>query len=187
MKMRLRKILTRFHIATLTIAILNTFVKNLSPYSLAGNIEYGIEILTVISGFTLFFFYLRPFKKINFYFSIYATVAFFLIIGLLFRGIFWGLVLSVLLFPIIPDEKEFEEKGIIISTPFQGFMSACCSYQIKERQFMIFEKDYGIWKLEGEGPIDFETVKIRTSDNEIEIAYTTDFDEGSIKKKIIKR
>jgi hypothetical protein len=166
---------------------MNSLFKNLTTYSLEGNIEFGIEILTAISGLTLFFFYLKPFKRINFYFSIYATVGFFLVVGLIFRGLFWGIVLSVLLFPIIPDDKEFEENGIIISTPFQGFMSSCCSYQIKERQLLIFAKDYGIWELEGEGPIDFETVKVNSKDNEIEITYSTDFDKGIEKKKILKR
>lgn len=98
-----------------------------------------------------------------------------------------GLVLSVLLFPLIPDDKEIEENGVIISTPFQGFMAACCSYQVKERQLIIFEKDYGKWDLEGEGPIDFKTVKINSSDDEIEITYSTNFDEGVIKKKKIKK
>lgn len=177
----------RFHFIALTIAIMNFLFKNFTTYSLEGNIEFGIEILTAISGLTLFFFYLKPFKKINFYFSIYATVAFFLIVGLIFRGFFLGLVLSVLLFPLIPDDKEFEENGVIISTPFQGFMAACCSYQVKERQLIIFEKDYGKWDLEGEGPIDFKTVKINSSDDEIEITYSTNFDEGVIKKKKIKK
>lgn len=187
MKTRLRKILKRIHFVALTIAILNSLFENFTFYSLEGNIEFGIEILTVISGLTLFFFYLKPFKTINYYFSIYATVAFFLIIGLIFRGIFGGLVLSILLYPIIPDDKEFEENGIIISTPFQGFMARCCSFEIKERQLLIFEKNYGIWELEGEGQIDLETVKINSNDSEIEITYSTDFEKGVIKKKKIKK
>jgi len=165
---------------------MNSQFENFTTYSLEGNIEFGIKILTALSGLTLFFFYLKLFKRINFYFSIYAAVAFFLLIGLIFRGLFWGFVLSVLLFPIIPDDKEFEENGIIILTTFQGFMSRCCSYQIKERQLLIFEKDYGIWELEGEGSIDFETVKINSNENEIEITYSTTFDKGMIKKKIIE-
>jgi hypothetical protein len=187
MKTRLWKILKRIHFIALTIAILNSLFKNFTTYSLEGKIEFGIEILTVISGLTLFVFYLKPFKKINYYLSIYAIIAIFLIIGLIFRGIFWGLVLTVVLFPIIPDDKEFEENGIIISTPFQGFMARCCSYEIKERQLLIFEKNYGIWELEGEGPIDFETVKINSTDSEIEITYSTDFDKGVIKKKENKK
>jgi hypothetical protein len=187
MKTRLRKILTSIHLTTLTVAILNALIKSLTAYSLEGNIEFGVKILTVISGLILFFFYLKPFKKVNFYFSIYATIAGLLIIGLIFRGIFWALVLSVFLFPLIPDDKEFEENGIIISTPFQGFMTPCCSYQIKERQLLLFEKDYGRWEIDGEGPIDFETVKINSNDSEIKITYSTDFDYGVIKKKKIKK
>ena len=182
MKTKLRKILIRIHFATLTVVILNALINSLTTYSLEGNIEFGIKILTVISGLILFFFYLKPFRKINFYFSIYTTIAGLLIIGLIFRGIFWVLVLSVVLFPLVPDHKEFEKNGIIISTPFQGFMAPCCSYQIKERQLLIFEKDYGRWELGGEGPIDFETVKINSNDNEIEITYSTDFDGEVIKK-----
>lgn len=185
MKTRLRKILIRIHLTTFTIAILNALIKTLTAYSLEGDIEFGVKILIVVSGLILFFFYLKPFKKINFYFSIYATITALLILGLIFRGIFWALVLSVVLFPLVPNDKEFEENGIIISTPFQGFMALCCSYQIKGRQLLIFEKDYGKWELEGEGPIDFETVKINSNDNEIEITYSTDFDKGVIKKKKI--
>lgn len=187
MKTRLRKILKRIHFVALTIAILNSLFKNFTTYSLEGNVEFGIEILTVISGLILFFFYLKPFKKINLYFSIYPTISSLLILGLIFRGIFWAFVLSVVLFPLIPNDKAFEENGITISTPFQGFMAPCCSYQIKERQLLIFEKDYGKWNLEGEGPVDFETVKINSNDNEIEITYSTDFDKGVIKKKKIKK
>ena len=171
----------------MTVAIMNALINWLTTYSLEGNIDFGVKVLVVISGLILFFFYLKPFKKINFYFSIYAVIAALLIIGLIFRGLFWALVLSVVLFPLIPEDKEFEENGIIISTPFQGFMAPCCSYQIKERQLLIFEKDYGRWNLDGEGPIDFKTVKIDSKNNEIEITYATDFDEGIIKKKIIKR
>lgn len=177
----------RIHFVALSIAILNSLFKNFTTYSLEGNIEFGIEMLTVMSGLTLFFFYLKPFKKTNFYFSIYPTIAALLILGLIFRGIFWALVLSVVLFPLIPNDKAFEENGITISTPFQGFMAPCCSYQIKERQLLLFEKDYGKWNLEGEGPVNFETVKINSNVNEIEITYSTDFDKGVIKKKKIKK
>lgn len=99
---------------------------------------------------------------------------------------FLGLVLSLFLLPLMPDDKEFEENGVIISAPHQGFMALCCPYQIKERQLLIFEKDQGVWELEGEGPIDFRTVKINSSENEIEITYSTNFDKGVIKKKKIK-
>jgi hypothetical protein len=187
MKTRLPKILIRTHFIALTIVILNSLFKNFIAFSLAGEIEFGIKILIVISGLLLFFFYLRPFKKINTYFSIYAIAGIFLIIGLIFRGIFGALIISIILFPIIPNDKEFENNGIIISTPFQGFMAPCCSYQLKERQLLIFERDYGIFELEGGGPINFETMNIDQSETEILLTYSTDFDKGIVKNKIVKR
>jgi len=187
MKTRLPKILIRIHFVALTIAILNSLFKNFMAFSPASEIEFGIKILIVISGLILFFFYLKPFKKINTYFSIYAIAGIFLIIGLIFRGIFGALIISIILFPIIPNVKEFENNGVIISTPFQGFMAPCCSYQIKERQLLIFERDYGIFELEGEGPIDFETMNINQSESEILLTYSTDFDKGIVKSKIVKR
>lgn len=86
---------------------------------------------------------------------------------------------------MIPDVKKFEENGVVISTPFQGFMAACCPYQVKERKLLILEKDYGL--INTEGPINFETIKIYSNDRGIELTYSTYFDKELIKKKKIKR
>ncbi len=187
MKLRIQHYLLNIHFIALIIAILNSIVKNLTRYSLAGHIELGIELLVTISGLLLFFLYLQPFKKINYYFSVYAVIAFFLLIGLIFRGLVWGLVLSVILFPLIPDDIEYEENGIVVSTPFQGFMTPCCTYQIKERQLLLFEKEHGVMELGEEGPIDFETMTIKSSEDVIEITYSTNFAKDVIKKKEIKK
>ena len=184
---RIRTILTKVHFTVLSVAILNSISKNFTPISLADEIAFGVNLLTVISGLFLFFFYFKPFKKINFYFAVYALSAIFVITGLIFRGIFGALILSIILYPIIPNEKEFEFEGVTISTPFQGFISPCCAYQVKERKYLIFEKDYGVFKLDGEGPINFESVKINLSNTDIKITYTTIFEEGVEKKKILKR
>lgn len=156
-------------------------------FSLASEIELGIKILVIISGLLLFFLYRKSLKKFKLYFSVYPLAVLFIVIGLIFRGIIAGLILSIILFPIIPNEKEFEAEGVIITTPFQGFMAACCSYQIKERQLLIFEKDYGIFQLEGEGPIVFETMSIEKSETEISLRYSTSFEKEIVKGKILKR
>lgn len=186
MKIKLRKILMRIHFGALTMAIMNTLFKNFTTYSLEGDIELSIELLTAISGLTLFFFYLKPFKKINFYFSIYAVITLLSIVTLIFKILFLGFILMIILYPIFPDEKEYEKDGIIISVPFGGFMSRCCPYEIKERKLLIFEKSYGIIESEG-GPIDFETISIESTKDQIELIYSTDFDKEMIKKKIINK
>ncbi len=178
------KILTRIHFSALTIAILNFLLNELTAYSLDGISELAIEITAVFTGFLLFFFYLRPFKKLNFYFSIYPVAAFLLITGLIFKGLFWAIILSVIFFPLIPDKKHFEQDGIIISTSYRGFMAPCCSYQLKERKLLLLEKEYVIF--ESDGPIEFETLKIENTMNYVELTYKTDFGEEIKHSKISK-
>jgi len=174
MEVRLRKVLIRVHFIMLATAILNSLLKVFSTYSLESNLELILKLAAVISGLTLFFFYLKPFKMINLYFSIYAFMTLFLTIGIIFRGVFWGVALSIILYPIIPDQKKYEKNDIIISIPFKGFISSCCSYQIKERQLLLFEKNYGVF--ESEGPIDFNTLKMEKTKNEVELSYSTEFE-----------
>jgi predicted membrane protein len=187
MKPRQRTILTRIHFTALSLAVLNSISKIFTSISLADEIAFAINLVVVVSGLILFFFYLKPYKTISFYFSFYAFAATLVIIGFVFRGIFGALILSIILSPIIPNEKEYVHQGVTISTPFQGFISPCCSYQVKERKFLIFEKDYGIFELNGEGPINFESVHINLSNTEIEITYSTIFDQEIEKKKIISK
>lgn len=173
-----KKILLSIHIIALVAAVLNSLIKGLTVYSLEGNVEFGLEIAAAISGLILFFFYVKPFRKITLYFSIYATAAFFLLAGFIFRG----LVFSILLFPLIPDDKKWEENGIIISIPFRGFMAVCCSYRVTERRLLIFEKDYGLLELEGEGWVDFETLRIESTETDIDITFSTDSGKQVVRK-----
>ncbi len=184
MKTKFNILLTKIHFSTLLLAIFNYLLNELTEFSLESRVELTVELIAVLSGITLFFLFLLPFKKIIFYYAIYPIACAMLIAGILFRGIFGAIVLSIILFPIIPDQKEFEQDGIIISNPYGGFLATCCSYQMKERKLLFFEAEYG--RFESDGPIDFETIKIKENTNSIEISYKTDFSNEIIKKKILK-
>lgn len=187
MNEKLYPILLRIHFSSLALAILNSIVKNISTYSLEIDVEFGLEMICAFSGLLLFFWFLRRDKSLNFYFSLYAITSVLLLIGLAIRGLFFAMILSIILFPIIPDSKEFEENGIIISTPFEGLLAACCNYEIKERHLFIFTENHGKLEMEEMGPIDFERVQIQSNEKEIEIYYSTQFEEDSIETfKVIK-
>ncbi|PHR46528.1 MAG: hypothetical protein COA32_10310 [Fluviicola sp.] len=181
MNNRLKKFFIRFHFVTLVIAIVDIIVKNLTAYSLEGNIAFWITISALLSGVVLFFCFSmkRPFNNLSFYFSLYALLATIVIIGFVFRSIIWFIILSILISPIYPDEKKYEQNGVIISEPFQGFLSRCCTFQLKKRELLIFEKDYGIF--EEEGTINFETMKIKETEDQIELSYTTHSKEDKVK------
>ena len=128
-----------------------------------------LKIIVALTGLTLFFYYLQPFKKINFYFSIYAISAGLLIVSLILRGISGGLLASVVLFPVYPDQLDFQQDNVRIYTPYQGFMAVCCRYEIREVKMLIFEKNYG--QLDSEGKIDFGNARTIKDESEIRLSY----------------
>ncbi len=185
MILKLRKVLIGLHLLTLTTALLNYIVKNLIAFSLLESLELSIEVLTLGSGFILFFLFLKPFKKINLYFSIYGLTGLLVSFSLLFSGLFWVVVYTIL-FPIVPADKEFEKDGIVIYSPFQGIIASCCTYEVKERYFLIFEKSLGEWRTI-DGPIDFKTFEIHPSKDTVELTYHTDYDTEEVRQKVVKR
>lgn len=174
------------HFIALGLAIINALFKNFTIYSLLYKIEVGIELYAAFSGLILFFFNLRPFRNINIYFLFYALAAFCTTMALVFKGIFWGLVCSIILFPIIPNDVEFEDKDIFITSVFNGMMGRRDTFEIKERQYLILEKELGIWEQDDISPINFETVKIITTEFEIKISYSVTSND-QILHKIIKK
>jgi hypothetical protein len=185
MKLKLKKTLIITHLIALTLSVLNVICKNVISFCLNDKIELTLELYTAISGFMLFFFFLKPFKSINLYFSIFALMATFGIIMLVFRSYFFSFLLIVIAYPIFPDQVKYEKDDIVITVPFQGFMNRCCYYEIKEKK-LIFIKSYGIIESYN-GPIDFETMKINSNKNEIQLIYKTNFDDKVFYKTKIKR
>jgi len=187
MKTTIQQTILRTHFVALALAIVNAVFKFVTVYSLAANIEFIVEMITVLSGLLLFFLYRKQFKNLSTYFSIYPVASILLIAALALRGIMGVFIISVLIFPIIPDQQEYTQDGITIYTPFKGFMTPCCPYQVRERKLLFFEKDLGDFDSEGGGPIDYETVQMKQTDEEIVLTFETGFDKGVVKKKVISR
>lgn len=185
MRVRFRNIVLRIHFIALVVAVLNAIVKSVTSFSLEGNIEFGVELLVWVSGLALFFSYFTQLRGKRYYFLIYPVALFILFVGLIFRGLLWAMLLSILFYPIIPDGKEYEHNGIIISTPFQGVMGMCCNYKVKERYLFIFEKNHGL--LEVQGSIDFDQVRVNSNDEQISITYYSPLDENVTKTRVFRK
>lgn len=177
--------LFRMHLIALVISVGNATVCDLTDYSLIDELEVGINITTLISGFILFFLHLKPFTKISYYFSLYAALSAVVIFGLIFRGMLGAMILSIALLPVIPDEQQYENKEFIISSPFQGFLGMCCPYQLKEKKLGIFEKEHEVFQVEGE--IDFDSIVIEQSATTVEIIYSTSWDGNNRIMKAFRR
>lgn len=145
----------KFHFFVLIFLIIHSLISKLIGFGFSQSIVFGLKIILYISGFIFFFLSLKPFKKRNLYFSYYVITPIVTLLGYIFGGIFLvGILGSILLFPIYPKEKAFEKKDIIVYYKFQGFLGACCSYEIYQKKYVIFEKHRQDIKVDG--GIDFE-------------------------------
>jgi len=182
--MEIRKNFAKIHFIALAIAVVNTIIQNTTSYGLYKNFEYAFEIFVLISGLILFFLYLRPFKILNFYFSFYVVVLLLFISLYLSKSILIGIILMFISYPFIPDTKVYEKDGVIISIPFKGFMGRCCTYEIKERKLLIFEKSYEVFELEHS--INFKDIEVISTEDKIEFSYLNPYDNEMLKKVIRK-
>ncbi|MFI2742731.1 hypothetical protein ACG2LH_08330 [Zhouia sp. PK063] len=135
-------------------------------------LEMIFESIVIISGLGLFFVFLKPFKKINWYFSVYAIWTVLIPTGFLIGGIFWGVTLSILLHPFWPDRLESKQGEISVYKDAKGFMSPCCQYKVTEQKLWILEKNIGEFYTEGQ--IDPDSIRIKNSTNLVEVKYSTD-------------
>ena len=178
--------LLKIHFVFLILAVFNTIFKTFSDYSLHRNLELGIELFTFLSGLILFFLFIKPFKKRILYFSLYPLSLLISICGLLFQGFFWRTLTALVLYPIIPDKIHHKENKVILSSP-QGFITKCCSCQIKESKFIILEKNLGFHELAGSIPIDYSTMKITKTNKDLILTYKADSKDNSTRTRKIKR
>lgn len=162
--MKVKPTITRIHIYLLAVIFLNVIFKLFTDFSLNYSVAFAIKIILYLTGIILFFLNLKPFKKISLYFSIFVLTALMPALFWIFHGIFLGLVSSILLFPISPKTVQYEKENFKIYPKFQGFMGACCAYEITEQKFFIFERYLGEFRYEG---IDVKTIDLKVENDSI--------------------
>jgi len=165
---RFRKPLIQLHFVGLGLAIINAGVTAIWSFSLATPIELGLELFVAISGLVLCFAHLRPIRPPFYYFMFYGIAAALSLISLIFKGVF-VFFLFMILFPLLPNEVEFQQDGIVIETPVQGVMARCCEYVVKEEQMGIFVQELGTFETEGQ--LNMESVKVRRVDGKVQLNY----------------
>ena len=131
-------------------------------FSLNYEIVFMLKIIIYLSGIFLFFFYLKPFKKVAIYYFYYFLTALSAILFWLSKSFIFGLLTAILIFPIYRNTIQYKSKNLIVHDIYQGFMSECCLYELTEPKLLLFEKKVGkvyIWQN-----IDFKK-SILTIDN----------------------
>lgn len=166
-KTQIRVIITQIHFYLLGFALLNFILKSTIGISLNYRLVYLITILIYASGIILFFWNFKTFKKIGFYFGFYAITPFLTLLFWLFGGIFFGIIASLVLYPIQPNIIKLEKNNFVIYQESQGFLGMCCPYQITEKQFFILERR--IKEIDLNNEIEFHDNSIYTTNGETEL------------------
>ena len=120
-----------------------------------------------VSGIILFFWNFKPFKKRAIYFGFYFVTPFLTLIFWLFGGIFFAILTSTVLYPIYPNEIKAENEKIVIYTKYQGFMGACCPYEVTENKYWLLEKKKTEINLHE--VIDFKNASIKSTNGKSEL------------------
>ncbi|MEP0213895.1 MAG: hypothetical protein ABJD66_11805 [Cellulophaga sp.] len=152
-------------------ALLNFTLKSTIEISLNYRLAYIINLLVYGSGIILFFWYLKPFKKIGFYLSFYVFTPILTLLFRLFGGIFFAILTSTILYPIYPNEIKAENEKIVIYSKHQGFMGACCPYQVTEKKYWLMEKKKMEINLQGVIDFDKAVLKSENGKSELKIKY----------------
>ncbi|MFY8187263.1 MAG: hypothetical protein ACOVLC_04820 [Flavobacterium sp.] len=149
----MKDIITKIHFYLLGITLLNFTLKSTIDISLNYRFSYLITILVYFSGIILFFWNFKPFKKRVIYYCIYFITPILTLLFWIFGGIFFGIVASIVLYPIKPNDIEIEKNNFVIYHKNQGFLGKCCPYEITEKQFLVLERK--IKEIDLNNEIDF--------------------------------
>jgi len=173
---KFKKILLRIHITTLIILLINFLVNIIFEISLIANLRLVLKILFYVSACILFFYYVKPFKKIALYFSIYIFSPLLIFISWIIDGVFGAILGSVFLFFFVPNDTRFENDQIQINTKFQGFLGACCKYEVIEKKYILFERKMGEFQFDENLYLRKNSIKIQ--DNILQMHLTIkDYDD----------
>ncbi|MEN3325191.1 hypothetical protein VP395_15780 [Mariniflexile soesokkakense] len=177
-KTQIRDIITKIHFYLLGFALLNFTLKNTIEISLNYRLTYFITLLIYASGIILFFWNFKPFKKTVIYYSFYFITPLLTLIFWLFGGIFFALLTSTVLYPIYPNKIKAENEKIVVYTKYQGFMGACCPYEVTEKKYWLLEKKKTEINLHE--VIDYKNASIKSTNgkSELKIKYNK-YDYGT--------
>lgn len=182
--MYFKRYLLSLHFLALSIIIVNAILKFSLGIGLLPSIVFAIKLLIILTGVLLCFYYIRPTKKRVVYFGFYPIVLFFLLIGFIFKGIFGAVLMSMILYPILPYEKVIETENVAVFIPFQGFVGRCCKYQVIQKIGYVFQEEYDT--IDAGGMIDANTFELNSAGDQLVLSFRLIGDSTLIQKHIVK-
>lgn len=186
MKKDKERILTVSHFSLLGFAFMNALIHEFSGIGLISFFDNGVKIILSLSGIILFFLQPKSWLWKKYYYSSYLLLLLVPFLGFLFKSLFLGIITIIILMPFNLNEKEYEKDNILIYDTglSQGLMSMCCTYELTERKFIIFEKDLGV--ISTDDIIDFNNLELSMRGDSIELTFSYERETDKI-TRVLKR
>ena len=174
--------LTRIHFLLLFIVILNAFTSSI--ISLNYTLFLVAKLCMCLSGIALFFYNVKPFKKLAVYFGIYVFSPVIIFISTIISGFFGVMLASILLSFLLHGNEVYNNHDVKVYTLFRGFLGGCCTYEITESKFFIFEKHIANIVITEE--VDFKNADITIKNDSVSISNYKN-EAGTLQDTIIAR
>ena len=123
------------------------------------------KLVLYLFGIFLFFVYAKPFKVIAIYFSFFLMTPIVIAVFYFIHGIFFALLSSLFLAPIMPLKSEYSESNVKVYSKFNGFLGRCCSYYVTQNVLFVFEEHVG--DIDTQETIDFKKSKFKLDSDSI--------------------
>ena len=157
--------IARLHFALLILILFNLTLNTAFGVGINNNLLIATKLVLYLSGIFLFFVYAKPFKVIAIYFSFFLMTPIVIAVFYFMHGIFFALLSSLFLAPIMPLKSEYSESKVKVYSKFNGFLGRCCSYYVTQNVLFVFEEHVG--DIHTQETIDFKKSKFTLDSDSI--------------------
>ena len=137
----IRQKLLRWHFYALLFVVINS-VFRIFDVRIVTWIILPVAIFLFLSAVVLFFWSLRPFKKISLYFSLYIITPALIFFSFLADGIMGVVMASVfsVMLAIGPLKTQFKSESYKVYDDYLSFLDECCKHVVYQQKLLLFEK-----------------------------------------------
>ncbi|MEO1515412.1 MAG: hypothetical protein AAFV95_10375 [Bacteroidota bacterium] len=126
-----------------------------------------------LSGLGLFVQHYRSTQRFHLYWSLYPLLMALLLLAAVIRGLFFGIIALLILFPADLDSHRFQAGDMRIYPQKTGLMSYCCQYELRQMKYGLLERRIGTFQTDQD--INFREMEIEPNENGWKLTYKQDY------------
>ncbi|QHT70974.1 hypothetical protein GXP67_32170 [Rhodocytophaga rosea] len=141
-------ILKKFHFTSMIILIINFLMGIVFKINFNAIVILLFNTIIYVSGIVLLFLSLRHKKLLPLYYSLYIFLPVAVLLAWLADGIFGALLGTIFFALLVPPDTIRQYNNYELRSPFSGVLSNCCSYDIFQSHYLLFERKVASFNCE---------------------------------------